>query len=87
MSWDSVPHDVLIKDRHVFEEGVRLTSRERQIIDPLGQGLSNKDIATSLHIAIHTVKSHVHNILEKLSLRTRPEVAAFSHAAGRSRDQ
>ncbi len=80
-------NDDLVKDRSVFDEGVRLTSRERQIIDLLGQGLSNKDIATSLHIAIHTVKSHVHNILEKLSLRTRLEVAAFSHAAGRSRDQ
>jgi DNA-binding NarL/FixJ family response regulator len=59
-------------------EGVRLTERERQVIDLLGEGLSNKEIATRLHIAIHTVKSHVHNVLEKLALHTRLEVAAFS---------
>jgi two-component system NarL family response regulator len=63
-------------------EGVRLTERERQVIDLLGEGLSNKEIAARLHIAIHTVKSHVHNVLEKLALHTRLEVAAFSHSGG-----
>jgi DNA-binding NarL/FixJ family response regulator len=63
-------------------EAVRLTTRERQVIDLLGEGLSNKEIATRLHIAVHTVKSHVHNILEKLALRSRLEVAAFSHSQG-----
>ncbi|NOT08895.1 MAG: response regulator transcription factor [Gemmatimonadales bacterium] len=69
-------------------EAVRLTSRERQVIDLLGEGLSNKEIATRLHIAVHTVKSHVHNVLEKLALRSRLEVAAFTHAGGvRALDQ
>jgi DNA-binding NarL/FixJ family response regulator len=63
-------------------ESVRLTGRERQVIDLLGEGLSNKEIAIRLHIAVHTVKSHVHNVLEKLSLHSRLEVAAFSHARG-----
>lgn len=63
-------------------DAVRLTTRERQVIDLLGEGLSNKEIATRLHIAVHTVKSHVHNILEKLALRSRLEVAAFSHSRG-----
>lgn len=57
---------------------VQLTQRERQVIDLIGDGLSNKQIATRLHIAIHTVKSHVHNVLEKLALRSRLEVAAFT---------
>jgi DNA-binding NarL/FixJ family response regulator len=64
-------------------EAVRLTTREREVIDLLGEGLSNKEIATRLHIAVHTVKSHVHNILEKLALRSRLEVAAFSHSRGK----
>ncbi len=55
-----------------------LTERERQVIDLIGSGLSNKEIAARLHIAVHTVKSHVHNVLEKLALRTRLEVAAFT---------
>src|SRR6188474_3068267 len=64
-------------------DAVRLTNRERQVVGLLGEGLSNKEIATRLHIAVHTVKSHVHNVLEKLALRSRLEVAAFTHAAGR----
>jgi DNA-binding NarL/FixJ family response regulator len=63
-------------------QAVRLTSRERQVIDLLGEGLSNKEIASRLRIAVHTVKSHVHNVLEKLALHSRLEVAAFSHASG-----
>ena len=70
-------------------EGARfcsLTTRERQVIDLLGEGLSNKEIASRLHIAVHTVKSHVHNVLEKLALHSRLEVAAFSHAVRRLED-
>jgi DNA-binding NarL/FixJ family response regulator len=66
-------------------ESVRLTTRERQVVDLLGEGLSNKEIATRLHIAVHTVKSHVSNVLEKLALHSRLEVAAFSHGGGISR--
>jgi len=59
-------------------EAVRLTNRERHVIALLGEGLSNKEIATQLHIAIHTVKSHVHNVLEKLALHSCLEVADFT---------
>jgi DNA-binding NarL/FixJ family response regulator len=74
-----------IKDKARVIDAVRLTSRERQVIDLLGEGLSNKEISARLHIAVHTVKSHVHNVLEKLALRSRLEVAAFSHASGGSK--
>lgn len=60
-------------------QAVRLTARERQVIDLLSAGRSNKEIAAKLNIALHTVKSHVHNVLEKLALRSRLEVAAFVH--------
>ena len=66
-------------------EAVRLTQRERQVVDLIGEGLSNKEIAARLHVAIHTVKSHVHNVLEKLALHTRLEVAAFTRTESRSR--
>lgn len=52
------------------------------MIDLIAEGLSNKDIATRLHIAVHTVKSHVHNVLEKLALHSRLEVAVFSRNQG-----
>jgi DNA-binding NarL/FixJ family response regulator len=66
----------------IIAESASLTVREREIIRLLGEGLSNRDIAERLHIAIHTVKSHVHNVLEKLSLRSRLEVVALSRVLG-----
>lgn len=60
-------------------ESVRMTKREQEVIDLIALGRSNKEIATDLNIAVHTVKSHVHNILEKLALHTRLELASFAH--------
>ncbi len=65
-------------------ESVRLTVREREIVALLGEGLSNKEIAVRMGVALHTVKSHVHNVLEKLALNSRLEVAAFSHTRDRT---
>ena len=56
---------------------VRMTKREREIIVLIADGLSNKEIAQQLNIATHTVKSHVHNIMEKLALHTRLQIAKF----------
>jgi DNA-binding NarL/FixJ family response regulator len=59
---------------------VRMTRREHEVVDLIAEGLSNKEIAQRLHLAIDTVKSHVHNILEKLTLHTRLEIASYRHA-------
>lgn len=67
----------LSSDKGVPESAIQLTPREKEIVDLIAGGLSNKDIATRLHIATHTVKSHVHNILEKLALSSRLQIAAF----------
>jgi DNA-binding NarL/FixJ family response regulator len=58
-------------------KSIRFTSREREIVDLISEGLSNKGIAERLHIATFTTKSHVHNILKKLALSTRLQIAAF----------
>jgi len=50
-----------------------LTVRERQIVDLIGDGLSNKEIAARLTIEVATVKNHVHNILEKLQVSRRTD--------------
>jgi DNA-binding NarL/FixJ family response regulator len=63
-------------------EAVRMTPREREVIDLIGEGLSNKEIAQRLNIATHTVKSHVRNVMEKLALHTRLQIAAYSHREG-----
>ena len=58
---------------------VKMTIREREVVELIAQGLSNKEIASRLHLATHTVKTHVHNILEKLALHTRLEIATYAH--------
>jgi two-component system NarL family response regulator len=63
-------------------EVVRLTKREREIMNLIAEGMSNKEIGHRLEIATYTVKSHVHNILEKLALHTRLQIAAYSHKTG-----
>ena len=63
-------------------EAVRMTKREREIMNLIAEGLSNKEIAQRLSIATYTVKSHVHNILEKLALHSRLQIAAYSHKSG-----
>lgn len=55
----------------------KLTPRELQVAELINAGLSNKQIATKLNIAISTAKNHVHNLLEKLSARHRGEAAAM----------
>lgn len=57
--------------------GTLLTQRERQVVNLIADGMSNKEIAATLHIATYTVKSHVHNILEKLTLCSRLQIAAY----------
>lgn len=58
---------------------VRMTKREREVIALIADALSNKEIAQRLHIATYTVKSHVHNILEKLALHSRLQIALYSN--------
>ena len=58
---------------------VRMTKREAEVIAQIAEGLSNKEIAIELNIATHTVKSHVHNIMEKLALHSRLQIAMHAN--------
>ncbi len=55
---------------------ISLTEREREVLALLDAGLSNKQIATELHIELSTVKNHVHNVLEKLHVKSRSAAVA-----------
>jgi two-component system, NarL family, nitrate/nitrite response regulator NarL len=59
------------------DAGRTLTAREREVVALIDLGLSNKEIAHNLRIELPTVKNHVHNVLEKLSVRRRGEAAAM----------
>ncbi len=58
-----------------------LTPRENVILGLVGEGLSNKDIARRLGISLGTTKSHVHNLLGKLSVHRRTEAMTRVHTA------
>ena len=55
-----------------------LTDRERQILEGIAAGLSNKEIGTQLHLSEKTVKHYVTNILQKLQVRNRVEAALLA---------
>jgi DNA-binding NarL/FixJ family response regulator len=60
----------------------KVTDRERDVLELLVQGATNRDIARQLLITENTVKVHLRNILEKLHLRNRQQAAAFAISSG-----
>ena len=69
------------KGKSSLNNSVKMTKREREVIILLGEGLTNKEIAQKIHVSIYTVKSHIHNIMEKLALHTRLELANYSYSS------
>jgi len=59
-----------------------LTGREREVLELVSRGRSNKEIAVALAIAENTVKNHLKNILEKLHLKNRVQAATFALREG-----
>jgi len=74
-----VAHETTGRTHEAALADTRMTRREAEVIDLIGAGLSNKEIAQRLNIATHTVKSHVRNVMDKLALHTRLQIAAYTH--------
>jgi two-component system, NarL family, response regulator NreC len=71
-----------IRARRVEDSYELLTSREREILQLLAEGKSNKDIAASLNVSLYTVETHRRNLQEKLNLRSFPELVLYAVRKG-----
>ncbi|MDD5360570.1 MAG: SDR family NAD(P)-dependent oxidoreductase [Ignavibacteria bacterium] len=61
------------------QDSLLMTKREKEVIELIAEGLSNKEIGNILHLSPFTIKSHVHNILTKTALRTRLQIAKYAY--------
>jgi len=77
--FSQIAKDAIAKGRPEVLDSVRMTPREREVINLIAEGLGNKEIAARINVATHTVKSHVRNIMEKLTLHTRLQIAAYAN--------
>lgn len=59
-----------------------LSEREREVLALIAKGFSNKEIAEQLIISVKTVESHKSNVMEKLGLKTRPELVKYAAKKG-----
>lgn len=66
----------------VPDDFVALTLREKEVLSQVALGRSDKEIAAQLSISLHTVKSHLRNILAKLQVNTRREAAWLAKNKG-----
>jgi DNA-binding NarL/FixJ family response regulator len=71
----------LASQRQPVPKELVLTAREAEILRMLEAGMSNREIAAQLYIAVHTVKNHVHSLLSKLGVSTRAQAAALARTA------
>ena len=71
-----------MRQRGVEDSYELLTPREREILQMLGEGNSNKEVATKLNLSLHTVETHRGNLLEKLNLHSTAELILYAVRKG-----
>jgi len=59
-----------------------LTPREREILQLIAEGKSNKDVANLLNLSVYTVETHRANLMQKLNLRSVPELILYAVRKG-----
>lgn len=71
-----------LEQKHVEDTYELLTQREREILQLLAEGKTNKDVAAMLNLSVYTVETHRTHILQKLNLHTVPEMILYAVRKG-----
>jgi two-component system, NarL family, response regulator NreC len=71
-----------LQDREIEDSYELLTMREREVLQLIAEGKSNKEIASILNLSLYTVETHRGNMLEKLNLHTVPELILYAVRKG-----
>jgi DNA-binding NarL/FixJ family response regulator len=71
-----------MQDRKVEDSYELLTTREREVLQLLAEGRSNKELATVLNLSLYTVETHRANILQKLNLHNQAELVLYAIRKG-----
>lgn len=69
--------------RRATEPVEALTDRELEVLDSVAEGLTNAEIAETLHISLSTVKAHIASLMTKLDARNRVELVIWAYDSGR----
>jgi two-component system, NarL family, response regulator NreC len=76
--------DAVLTDyrRHVTDPLDLLTSREREVLQMIAEGKTNKEIATALNLSVYTIEAHRGRVMEKLNLHSTGELVRFALRSG-----
>jgi two-component system, NarL family, response regulator NreC len=71
-----------LQDREIEDSYELLTTREREILQLIAEGKSNKEVAAILTLSLYTIETHRGNLMEKLGLHTVPELILYAVRKG-----
>lgn len=71
-----------LRDRGVEDSYELLSAREREVLQLIAEGKSNKEVASVLNLSLHTIETHRANILQKLNLHGTPELILYAIRKG-----
>jgi len=78
-----LPEVLMAADAHVTKDQIpALTDREREVLTLMVDGLANAAIAQRLHLSVHTVRTHTHNLQRKLNVHSKLAAVAYAHRIG-----